>query len=347
MKALVKYDMKPRAVELRDIPKPGLPGPGQLRVKVEYAGVCGSDIHIYENSIAITTRPPVVIGHEFSGYVDAVGEGVTGFKPGDRIVAEAVYHRCGKCKYCRMGKYNLCLDKLSFGYVYNGCFERYTIIEDYNCHHLPDDIDMVSGAMIEPMACVARGIYDQCHLEAGFTVLVVGPGPIGLVAAQIAKAEGCEVIVSGTGADAERLELAKKLGIHHTVNIEKEDLRAVIDGLTDGYGVDVVLECSGSQAGIAQGLEMVRKCGWMTLIALAGKPITFDIEKVNYKELHFSGSIASTYNNWEKCLALLRLGYVDLKPMATGFYKLEDWKQAFQDMVDKKGLKLLFKMEDD
>ena len=119
------------------------------------------------------------------------------------------------------------------------------------------------------------------------------------------------------------------------------------DGLTDGYGVDVVLECSGSQAGIAQGLEMVRKCGWMTLIALAGKPITFDIEKVNYKELHFSGSIASTYNNWEKCLALLRLGYVDLKPMATGFYKFDDWQQAFQDMVDKKGLKLLFKMEDD
>ncbi len=347
MKALVKYEMKPHAVELRDIPEPPAPGPGQLRVKVEYAGICGSDIHIYENSIAITTIPPVVIGHEFSGTVDSVGEGVEGWKPGDRIVAEAVYHRCGVGKYCGMGNYNLCVDKRSFGYVYNGCFERYTIVEDYNAHHLPDNIDLVSGAMLEPMACVARGLYDNCHLEAGFVVLVIGPGPIGLMAAQIARAEGCEVIVTGTGADEERLALARELGIHHTVNIEKEDVRALVDELTGGYGVDVVLECSGSQAGINSGLDLVRKCGWYTLIALAGKPVTIDIETINYKELHFSGTMASTYTNWEKCLSLLRMGLVQLRPLATGIYRLEDWKQAFQDMKDKKGLKLLFRPEDD
>ena len=346
MKALVKYDMKPHAMEIRDVPIPE-PGPGQIRVKVEYAGICGSDLHIYENSIQITTRPPVVTGHEFSGYVDKIGEGVEGWQVGDRIVAEAVYHRCGVCKYCRMGKYNLCLDKLSFGYVYNGCFERYTIVEDYNAHHLPDEIDMVSGAMIEPMACVARGVYDQCHLEAGFTVLVSGPGPIGLIAAQIAKAEGCEVIITGTGIDKERLEIARQLGIHHVVNIQEENLQELVDRLTDGYGVDAVLECSGSQAGVNSGLKLVRKCGWFTMIALCGREIMFDIETINYKELHFSGSIASTYDNWEKSLALLRLGYVKLAPLATGIYKLDDWKQAFQDMMDKKGLKLMFKPEDE
>ena len=346
MKALVKYEMKPHALEIRDIPIPE-PGPGQIRVKVEYAGICGSDLHIYHNSIAITTRPPVVVGHEFSGFVDKVGSGVQGWKEGDRIVAEAVYHRCGVCKYCRTGKYNLCLDKLSFGYVYNGCFERYTIVEDYNAHHLPDDIDMISGAMIEPMACVARGIYDQCHLEAGFTVLVSGPGPIGLMAAQIAKAEGCEVIVTGTGVDEERLAIAKQLGIDHAVNIEKENLKELVDSLTDGYGVDAVLECSGSQAGINSGLSLVRKCGWFVMIALAGRPITFDIEAMNYKELHFSGSIASTYSNWEKCLWLLHHRKVQLAPLATGIYRLDDWKQAFEDMENKKGLKLLFKPEDD
>ena len=151
MKGVMKYQDGPGHVELRDIPEP-TPGPGQIKIRVEYAGICGSDLHIYDSNIAITTRPPVVIGHEFSGVVAEVGEGVTDFKPGDRIVAEAVYHYCGKCKYCRDGFYNLCVDKLSFGYVYNGAFERYTIVEQKNAHHLPDEIDLLSAAMLEPLA---------------------------------------------------------------------------------------------------------------------------------------------------------------------------------------------------
>lgn len=346
MKGVMKYQDGPGHVELREIPEP-TPGPGQIKIRVEYAGICGSDLHIYDSNIAITTRPPVVIGHEFSGVVAEVGEGVTDFKPGDRIVAEAVYHYCGKCKYCRDGFYNLCVDKLSFGYVYNGAFERYTIVEQKNAHHLPDEIDLLSAAMLEPLACVCHGVYDQCHLEAGNVVLVSGPGAIGLMAAQVAKAEGCEVILTGTDVDEERLDVARKLGIHHVVNIQKDDLKKLVSDLTDGYGVDVVLECSGSEPGVRSGMELVRKRGWFCQIGLTGKPITFDIETICYKELHFSGSMASRFVNWEKGMALLRLGLVDLKPLATDIFPLEDWEKAFQMFREKKGLKLIFQPKDE
>lgn len=346
MKGLVKYQDGPGNMELRDIPEP-TPGPGQIKVQVQYAGICGSDLHIYDSNIAITTRPPVVTGHEFSGIVAEVGEGVTDFKPGDRVVAEAVYHYCGTCKYCRDGFYNLCVEKLSFGYVYNGAFERYTIVEQKNAHHLPDEIDLLSAAMLEPLACVCHGIYDQCHLEAGFVVLVSGPGAIGLMAAQVAKAEGCEVILTGTDMDEERLEVARKLGIHHVVNIQKDDLKKLVADLTGGYGVDVVLECSGSEPGVRSGMELVRKRGWFCQIGLTGKPITFDIETICYKELHFSGSMASRFVNWEKGMALLRLGLVDLKPLATDLFPLEDWEKAFQMFREKKGLKLIFQPTDE
>ena len=346
MKGLVKYQDGPGNMELRDIPEP-TPGPGQIKVQVQYAGICGSDLHIYDSNIAITTRPPVVTGHEFSGIVAEVGEGVTDFKPGDRIVAEAVYHYCGTCKYCRDGFYNLCVEKLSFGYVYNGAFERYTIVEQKNAHHLPDEIDLLSAAMLEPLACVCHGVYDQCHLEAGNVVLVSGPGAIGLMAAQVAKAEGCEVILTGTDVDEERLEVARKLGIHHVVNIQKDDLKKLVSDLTNGYGVDVVLECSGSEPGVRSGMELIRKRGWFCQIGLTGKPITFEIETVCYKELHFSGSMASRFVNWEKGMALLRLGLVDLKPLATDLFPLEDWEKAFQMFREKKGLKLIFQPTDE
>lgn len=340
MKALVKYKEGPGNMEIRDIPEPQ-PGPGQVKIEVKEAGICGSDLHIYNSDIQILTIPPVVPGHEFSGVVTAVGEGVTKFKPGDRVVSEAVYFYCRDCLYCRMGYYNLCVQKRSLGYVYNGAFEKYTIVEEHNAHILPDDIDFLTGAMLEPLACCTHAVYDCCHIEAGDVVLVSGPGAIGLIAAQIAKAEGARVIVTGTGIDEERLKVAKSLGIDYCVNIQKEDVKQLVNDLTGGYGVDVVLECSGSEPGVRSGMDLVRKRGYFCQIGLTGKPITFDIETVCYKELHFSGSMASRYLNWEKGIKLVQQGLVKLAPLASHHLPLEDWEEAFQMFRDKKGLKLI------
>jgi L-iditol 2-dehydrogenase len=340
MKALVKYKDGPGNMELRDIPEPHA-GPGKIKIEVMEAGVCGSDLHIYDSNIAIATKPPVVIGHEFSGIISEIGEGVSGFKPGDRVVAEAVYHYCRECKYCREGFYNLCIQKRSLGYWYNGSFAHFTVVPAQNVHRLPDSIDFLTGSMLEPLACVCHAVYDQCHIEAGNFVLVSGPGAIGLTAAQVAKAEGAQVILTGTDADTERFALAKKLGVDYTVDIQKQDLRKFVDDLTDGYGVDVVLECSGSEAAIRTGLEMIKKRGWYCLIALPGKEVTINIETINYKELHFSGSIASRFVNWEKGIRLVEMGLVKLAPLASHHMPLEDWKKAFEMYRNKEGMKLI------
>lgn len=345
MKALVKYKDGPGNMELRDIPEPQ-PGEGQIKIEIKETGICGSDLHIYNSDIAIPVKTPVVPGHEFSGVVSSIGPGITKFKPGDRVVAEAAYFYCRDCKYCREGFYNLCVHKKSLGYWYNGTFERYTIVEEANVHLLPDEIDFLSGAMLEPLACCTHAIYDCCHIEAGDVVLVSGPGAIGLIAAQIAKAEGAEVIITGTNADTERLQKAGELGVPHAVNIQEEKIKEIVDNLTDGYGVDVVLECSGSEAGIRSGLELVKKRGYYCQIGLTGKPVMFDIEQICYKEIHFSGSMASIYLNWEKGIKLLKQGLVQLRPLATHHIRLEEWEKAFQMFQNKEGIKLFLETED-
>ena len=340
MKALVKYQKGPGNMEVRDIPEP-VPGAGQVKVKVKKAGICGSDLHIFNDDIAIAVRPPVVPGHEFSGVVTEVGEGVTEFRPGDRVVSEAVYDYCGSCLYCRTGFYNLCTNKKSLGYWYNGAFAEYTLIKESNLHHLPDDIDFLTGAMLEPLACCIHAIYDCCHIEAGDLVLVSGPGAIGLMAAQTAKAAGARVVVTGTDADTERLQMAVELGSDYAVNIQRENADELIERLSGGWGADVVLECSGSEAAVRSGMKLLKKRGWYCQIGLTGRPIPFDIETICYKELHFSGSMASRYLNWEKGMQLIRQGLVKLAPLASHHFRLDDWEEAFRMFREKKGLKLI------
>ena len=346
MKALVKYQDGPGNMEIREVPEPK-PGPGQIKVEVVYAGLCNSDLHIYDSNIAIATKPPVVVGHEFSGIVAEVGEGVTGYKPGDRVVAEAVFHYCGECKYCREGYYNLCIDKRSLGYWFNGVFEHYTVVPAKNVHPLPENIDFKTGAMLEPLACVCHGVYDLSCIKSGDVVLVVGTGFMGLLAAQVAKSFGTTVVVTGLNADTERLTLARSLGVDYTVNVQQEDLRALMDRLTGGYGADVVLECSATQSGIISGLDMIKKHGWYCMIGLPGKDITLNIETISYKELHFTGSIASRFSNWEEGIRLVEMGKVKLEPLCSHVLPLEDWEKAFNLYRTKQGMKVLFTLPKD
>ncbi|MGI6161820.1 MAG: zinc-dependent alcohol dehydrogenase [Christensenellales bacterium] len=340
MKALVKYDAGPGNVEVRDIPEPS-PGKGQVKIKVEMAGICGSDIHIYHSDIAIPVRPPVVMGHEFSGVVTEVGEGVEGIKPGDRVVSETAYDYCGVCERCIEGYYNLCNDRKTLGYWYNGVFTDYTVVPAGRIHLLPDNVDFVSAAMMEPMACVTHALYDLCKIDAGDVVLVSGPGAVGLMAMMVAKAQGAKVIVSGTAADKERLELATELGADYVVNVQESDLKELCDSLTGGFGVDVVAECSGSEAAINSGLNIIKKRGWFCQIGLPGRPVTFEIEKVCYKELHFSGSLGSRKISWRRVLRLLEMGKINLNPLATHTFPITEWEKAFDMFEKKEGCKIM------
>jgi len=346
MKALVKYAKGNGNMEVRSIPEP-VPGPGQVKIEVKAAGICGSDLHIYHDYIAIPVRPPVVTGHEFCGVIAEVGEGVEGWKVGDRVTSETAYSFCGKCRYCINGYYNLCNERRTLGYWYNGAFAKYTVVPQEKLHRLPDNIDFISGAFLEPLACVVHAVLELTSITAGDIVLVTGPGAIGLASMQVAKAQGAVVIVSGTSIDKERLAVAEQLGADYTVDIQKEDLHKLVNDVTNGRGVDVVLECSGVGKAVDDAFNLIAKQGQFTQIGLFGKPININFEKICYKELKVTGSLGSRRTSWEKAIQLVRQGRIQIKPLISHVFPITEWQKAFDMFEKKQGLKLVLEPVED
>ncbi|MGI6037206.1 MAG: zinc-dependent alcohol dehydrogenase [Limnochordia bacterium] len=345
MKALVKYAEGVGNMEIREVPEPS-PGPGQVKVEVKAAGICGSDLHIYHYDIGIPMRLPVVTGHEFSGQVVEVGEGVTEYKPGDRVTSETSFSTCGTCIHCQTGSYNLCLKREGIGYIHGGAFAKYVVVPKERVHPLPDSVDYIGGALTEPLACVVHGALELTGVQAGDVVLVTGPGAIGLLTAQVAKAEGGYVVVAGTSVDEHRLEVAKSLGVDMTVNVEKENVVEILKDMTRGRGADVVLECSGAAPGARLCLEAVRRGGRYGQIGLFGKPIEIDFEQICYKEVRVSGSFSQKWSAWDRSLRLLDRGLVKTNPLVSDILPLTEWEEAFRKFEAKEGLKIVLQPVD-
>ena len=188
MQALVKYQRGDGFMEIRDVPEPSA-GKGEIKIEVRATGICGSDLHIYHDDALVPIQPPVITGHEFSGVISEIGEGVTGWNVGDRVVPETAYRVCGKCEPCMTGFYNLCNQRQTIGFWANGAFTNYTVVPAHRVHSLPENIDFVAGALMEPLACVVHAALELTQIMAGDIVLVSGPGAIGLNAVQLAKAQ--------------------------------------------------------------------------------------------------------------------------------------------------------------
>src|ERR1700756_4888323 len=194
-------------IEVKDVPKPSA-GPDQVVIKVDSAGICGTDLHIYLDEFE--TYPPVTIGHETAGTVVEIGPEVTGWTVGDRVTTETYFYTCGECAPCRQGRPNLCRRRRSIGSKQDGAFARYLLTPAANLHRVPDDLDLESAALTEPLACAVHGILETAGVQAGDNVAITGPGPIGLLALQLAKVAGATVALMGTDVDHERLALAKE-----------------------------------------------------------------------------------------------------------------------------------------
>ena len=340
MLALMKTARGPGHVEVREIPEPVTP-PGWVKLKVYGCGVCGSDLHVLHDDIQLPLRPPVVTGHEFSGTVTEVGEGVDGWCIGDRAVCEPEAEPCGVCIACRTGSYNLCPDKSPMGYVHDGGFTSYSVVPSQLLYRLPDKVSLKAGALVEPLACVVHGVVERTNVSATDTVVVSGPGSIGLLAMQVARAEGAHVVVCGTDGDERRLGLARELGADLTVDVSSEDATPIIHDLTHGEGADVILECSGAPSAARTGLELVRRGGQYTQIGLFPGPFCLDFGLVAYKEVRVTGSIGSRWTAWKIALDLLNDGLVRAEPLVSDIEPITAWCEAFDRIEERQAQKVL------
>jgi L-iditol 2-dehydrogenase len=345
MKAIVKAARGVGNIELRDIAEPHA-GPGQVVIRVAAAGLCGTDLHIYKDEFR--SWPPVVLGHEVSGTVAEVGDGVSGIAPGERVTTETYFHLCGTCRYCRNGHANLCLNRRSIGSGVNGGFTQYVVVPARNIHRLPDGVGFDEGALTEPLACVVHAVCSTPTVAPGDVAVIAGPGAIGLLTLQVVKAAGAVAVVLGTRADAERLALARELGADHTVDVtaegEDDAALALVQAITpEGLGADVVYECSGAGAAARHLLGLTRRRARYVQIGLFGAPIAWDLDQVCYRELTVTGSNASVPSAWVRALQLLGSGQVKTAPLITSVYPVTEWLAAFTGFEAKHGIKTLFR----
>ncbi len=339
MKALRKLRRGPGNVDLVNVDPPR-PGEGEVIVEVQYGGVCGTDIHILHD-LYPKARPPVTLGHEFSGVVSELGPNVRGWKVGDRVTVESAAHFCRVCEFCRSGETQRCEEREGLGSGRDGGFASFVATRQDGLYRLPDHVSFQEGALCEPLACAIHAVMERSSIEPGKTILVTGPGPIGLLVLQVAKAVGATVVISGTQGDEERLKIAKRIGADHCVQIEQQDLHLLIHELTDGLGVDAAYECSGALGALSDCLQGVRKGSEIVQVGLFGRSIELNYDDVTFKEVQVKGAFTHNPGTWEKAMELLRDRKVDLNSLVSGEFPLDQWEEAFRLFEKGRGLKYL------
>lgn len=338
MKALVKTAAGVGNVSVIDRAEP-TPGPGQVVLETSHTGICGTDLHIYLDEYRCV--PPVTLGHEISGTIVELGPGVEGWKGGDRVVTETYFHVCGRCPLCRVGRVNLCPERRSLGTHVDGGFARYVLTQANRLHHIPGGLDMRHAALAEPVACCVHGMLDLAQIKPGDWVLVSGPGPIGLLCLQLAKACGARTILVGAQGDEGRLEVGRQIGADRTLNVTAEKLGDVIAELTDGVGPEVTVEAGGAGPSLRQCLEQVQRGGAVIQIGLYARPVEVDVNLVPMKELRYLGSWAHVPSAWERGLRLLADGQVRAEPLITDVVPIDAWEPKFESLRAKRDCKVL------
>ncbi len=330
-------------LELLELDDP-TPKRDEVLIEVAAAGLCGTDIHIKHDQAFYT--PPVVLGHEYSGTVVEVGSDVTSVQAGDSVVSPATAY-CGKCHQCKTGHMNRCTaeDKRILGTSRaNGAFARYLVVPDYIVHQVPKGVTMEEAALAEPMACVVHSVIDKTPICPGDVVVVQGPGTMGLMATQVAKAMGAgKVIVTGVTSDEWRFDIARRIGADMTIDVQgKENPIDIIKAETDGRGADAVIEASGACVACTQAFDFVKVAGHVTLLGVRGRPADINLDPIVVKELTMSGTWGTLPSSWVTTLRLMSSRKVDVSPLITHRISLSEWEKGFDLMESQQAIKVLF-----
>jgi len=339
MRAAVLYGLNDVRLEERPVPEPGA---DEALVKIEACGVCGGDIKIITKGMP--KQPPFgefIIGHEYAGTVVDVGAGIDEFQAGDRVAVE-VHKGCGRCKNCIMGKYTACLNYGNYekghranGFTTNGGFAEYAVNHVNTLCKLPDTMSFDEATLVTTAGTSLYGIDMAGGYIPGDKVAVLGPGSIGLMAVQCARALGAEKVIL-VGTRDERLALGSQLGAHETINLKNEDPVQKARALTGGIGPDLVLVAAGMQESLQQALEMIRRGGNIVLLAHFDEPVTVDIglavrDGVNLYTVRGEGRMSV-----HRALSLMAEGKIDGKPLITHTFPLKEIKEALETFVKRK-----------
>jgi L-iditol 2-dehydrogenase len=311
------------------MPRP-VAGRGEVLVRVEACGICGSDVHGFDGSTG-RRIPPIVMGHEAAGTVESVGEGITKYKSGDRVTFDSTVS-CGECEYCMRGQINLCDNREVIGvscgdYRRHGAFAEFVVVPERILYSLPDNFSFNEAAMLEAVSVAIHGVK-LSQVKGGETALVVGAGMIGLLTLQAARAAGCaRVFISDV--DETRLALAKQVGADEVLHASGAELVAEVMRLTAGKGVDLALEAVGRNETVAAAIDCARKGGTVTLIGNIVPEVTLPLQKVVVKQLRLQGSCASS-GEYPEAIELIANGKIQVKPLITAVASLEEGPRWFE-----------------
>ncbi|MDH4207907.1 MAG: L-threonine 3-dehydrogenase [Anaerolineae bacterium] len=326
MKAIVKTSPGPGAeLTTVDVPRPG---PGEVLIKVKATSICGTDLHIFQWDpwAASRIKPPIIFGHEFAGEVVVLGENVTSVQVGDFVSAET-HIVCGVCHQCRSGQRHICQNVSIIGVDRQGCFAEYIVVPESNIWQNPPDMPAEVASVQEPFG---NAVHTALSTElVAKNVLITGCGPIGLMAIAIAKAAGAEQVI-GTEVMPYRIQLARTMGADLVLNPTDADVTAAITTSTAGTGVDVLLEMSGNPSAIREGFAVLRCGGYAALLGIPAEPLGMDLAN----DLIFKGATVYgvtgrlVWKTWYQTKALLGSGAVDVQPIITHRFPLEEFEQG-------------------
>lgn len=342
MTALLKTRKGPGNLELCEVPVP-VPGPEDVLLEVKACGICGTDVHIKHD--AFPYWPPVILGHEFSGDVIEVGKHVTGVRVGERVVGEPHTGACGVCELCRAGHVQICPSKRSPGWGIDGGFARYLRIPAAHLlHRIPDGMSYEAAAVVEPAVNAVQDAVLRPGVEPNDTVVVFGPGLIGLLAIMAVKAAGAgQVIVVGTRADAAlRLPVAEQIGVDAIIVADQQDTVGEVMRATKGRGADLVIEASGAAAAVGEAVECVRRMGRISQIGLTGRDmVPFPWDRASWKVATVFFNLSTGFEGWDRTIALIASGKIDVAKVISHVMPLDEWERAFDLMESQQALKVV------
>lgn len=335
MKAAVLYAAnEPLRVEAFPTPTPGA---GELLVKVAACGLCHTDLHYIDHGVPTFKKPPLILGHEVSGTVAALGDGVKHWREGDRVLLPAVYG-CGQCAMCRTGRENVCERMIMFGNNVDGGYAEYIIAPAKDVLALPEEIPLIEGSIIADATTTPyHAVINRGQVKPGDQVVVFGCGGIGLNVVQIAAAVGAHVIA--VDIVDEKLAWASEFGAHETVNSQTvERVDKEIRKLTGG-GADVGFECIGNPAVQSQTFNSLRNGGRFVVVGFASKPMSLNTGKVMYREMEIIGSLGCRAVDYPRVLEMARQGKIKVKELVTARFSLDDINEGLDVLRQGSGIR--------